>query len=282
MIRHRTPLGWDRLEDRTCRSATATAIPTALLPYADSIPVADFRITPSGLVPGRGVTTQQIAATAIAKSDPLSVELTNEYRAEAASTSWNAVFLGDSIGYSFSHGAGAASWGARLAPLGVANFSLIGSTTNNVLYQVKYGGVLARAPRVAIIEAGIDNLGDGETVPDVIKGVQTDIQAIRRVSPRTKVLVLGLFPSNTPDTWLRADELEADAQLARLANGKTVRYANPGFAYVAPDGSIAADTSDSVHPNAAGYAVVADVIVPVLEPMLGVNADAVAALRARG
>jgi lysophospholipase L1-like esterase len=303
--RHRM-LGCECLEDRTCQSGivhpaqihhaasaaqqvrgqaamqllelqasyAALASPS---PFAQSIPVSELIFTHSGPTLSPVVSPQVLANTPIAKTDPLTLSSLAQYSQQAAAKQQNVVFLGDSIGYQFANGDGAAVWNQQLAPLGAVNYSVIGSTTYNMLYQLESGNELANSPKVAVLQVGTDDLGYQMSVSETVQGIEADIHMISQLSPRTKILLLGVFPSNGATSWIRTDEQQVNAQLAGLANGSTIRFANPGFAYVAPDGSISADTSDTVHPTAAGYGVVANVIVPVLDQMLGIHTAAAAA-----
>jgi lysophospholipase L1-like esterase len=180
----------------------------------------------------------------------------------------NVVFLGDSITQWFQSKAGARVWKRSIAPLGADDDGVFGDSTNNVLWRVE-NGELAGQPRVAVLLIGTNNLHGGATVAETVAGIDDDIAAIHQVSPGTQILLNGLFPRGRVTDPLRTDVEEVNAILSAQAPSLGVVYTDPGASMIQSNGSIAPDFhSDLIHPNAHGYEIWAEAIVPTIEAML--------------
>lgn len=239
MRRARTP-EWDRLEDRTCQSAGASA--AALV---STVPVA----TPSPW-------------------DVYQAKLDAQY---ATLVKPDVAFFGDSISYNFGYVYGQAAWARKIAPLGVvADYGVSGDLTQNLLWRLKNTRELANPPKVAVVEIGLNNVEFGlETPGVVVAGIKKVVQTIRAAAPHTKILLIGLFPTNEPTSWFRTEETVINAYLPNLADGRNVVYLDPGEDLVAPDGTVTANTvTGLIHPNAQGYEIVANAIAPTLQAMV--------------
>lgn len=211
----------------------------------------------------------QDPAVPIERTDAHEQEIHSAAVATAESGRAPVVFLGDSITEWWGTILGARSWESRLAPLGAADFGVSGDLTQNLLWRVNHGE-LAGAPRVAVVLIGTNNLHVGGTVDDTARGIEAIVDAIHAESPTTKVLLLGILPRGaTADDPLRAEAAAVNERISRLDNGTTVRYLDPGAAFVGPDGTLPTSLfPDSLHPNADGYALLTDMIVGPLERML--------------
>ena len=245
-------LAWDRLEDRTCRNAGVFGSGTSDM--ASVIPT----FTPLAFAAWQ----------------------TNLEAQQATTTKANVAFYGDSITYNFAYSYGSDVWDREIAPLGAANYGVQGDMTQNLLWRLEYGNALANPPKVAVVGIGVNNVVFGLRTPaEVVAGIKKVVQTIRAASPSTQVLVLGVYPTGTPTNPFRTEEATINRLLAAYAPIWNVRFLDPGAAYIAPDGSIDADTVGEIHPNAQGYQVIANAIVPTIQAMLA-NADAGASTNA--
>ncbi|MEY4940095.1 MAG: hypothetical protein RIQ93_1830, partial [Verrucomicrobiota bacterium] len=109
------------------------------------------------------------------------------------------------------------------------------------------------------------------------------ISMIRAKIPGAKVLVLAIFPRGarkdptgriTPEAIADATKRTAvingvNAELAKLDDGRNVRFLDINAQFVGQDGKIPfAIMPDQLHPNAAGYQLWADAMKPLLTEML--------------
>jgi lysophospholipase L1-like esterase len=181
----------------------------------------------------------------------------------------NVVFLGDSMIQYFQTASGAPIWNWRIAPLGVANFGVTGDTTNNLLWRVE-NGALGGQPKVAVVEVGTDNLNPniGESVAQTVEGIAAVVAEIHLLSPKTEILLNGLFPRGTPTDPLRTEIAQINSVLGSLAPVLQVHYMNPGPQLLSRQGTLLSTTVDLIHPNLRGYELWASTLVGPIKQLL--------------
>jgi len=113
------------------------------------------------------------------------------------------------------------------------------------------------------------------------------VQEIRRRSPRTKILLLGLLPRGARGSLVRDKVRAVNAIIARLGDGEDVHYLDLGSRLLAADGTLPSDVSpDAVHLSATGYQIWADAMLRTLRVLLAqdvpASADRAAGLISRG
>ena len=176
------------------------------------------------------------------------------------------LFLGDSITEGWGNNA---VWQKNYA--GAANFGIGGDTTQNVQWRLQNGEIEGLSPKAAVVMIGTNNFGlHGDKPDDVVKGIVAIIQTLRKKLPKTKILLLGIFPRDEkPGTDFRKRILAVNAQLARLEDRKFVRHLDFGAKFLAPDGSIPKDIMpDSLHLSEKGYEIWAEAMGPLLKELL--------------
>jgi lysophospholipase L1-like esterase len=96
------------------------------------------------------------------------------------------------------------------------------------------------------------------------------VQSIRTKCPNTKVLLLGIFPRNRELEEARADAIrQINPTIAKLDDGKMVRYLDLTSKFVGPDGRASKELMpDYLHPNSKGYDTWAKEMHPLLDEML--------------
>lgn len=193
---------------------------------------------------------------------------------QAQARSAQVVFLGDSItdfwGDSQRPGTGSTVWYDRIAPLGAANFGVSADTTQSLLWRVTHGELDGR-PRVIVLEIGTNNVGTGYTPQETAAGIAAVVSAIRTESPRSQVVLMGLFPRGQGDADpLTQKILEVNSLIAGLDDGIHVHFLDMSSAFLNPDGSLNRSLlPDTIHPSAQGYALWADAVLGPLDALLG-------------
>jgi lysophospholipase L1-like esterase len=290
-------LEWDRLEDRICQSSGSSmtvAGPVLSAVTNGSLSRQQLRLdemfqeqvaavhNAQKLAQGIPIPPSNASVIPVPQLDqPNAVRLMLQYQQQAATLNPSVVFLGDSVTWAFANQAGQPAWNSTIAPLNALAFGVPADTTQNLLWRVQNGD-LASHPKVAVVEIGLNNFALNETVNQTVAGVRAVVETIRAISPSTKILVLGIFPTALPTNWFRGLEYAANLQLAQMANGNMIRYLNPGWKMVGPGGFLGANLStDMVHTSAQGYAVVAATLLPTLQQMLGIPTHATTAARHR-
>lgn len=176
----------------------------------------------------------------------------------AAGTRPLAVFIGDSV---------TQYWGrhdpAFFGP-GIVNRGVAGQTSPQVLVRFT-ADALALKPRIIHVLVGLNDItgARGPSRPDDYRNNLTAMVELARAS---KVrLILGAVPPARSEGWANGTSptariRETNQWLRALAEREGLVFADYWSAMAAPDGTMRKELADDgVHPNAAGYAVMANV-----------------------
>ncbi|MCX5684380.1 MAG: GDSL-type esterase/lipase family protein [Planctomycetota bacterium] len=180
------------------------------------------------------------------------------------------LFIGDSI----TQGWGGAKevWSKFYDKYQAANFGIGGDRTQHVLWRIENGELDGISPKVVVLMIGTNNTG-GDSGEAIAKADCKIVEAIRAKLPKTKVLVLGIFPRGDKKTGeLNAGAMvkikAVNAVLAKLDDGKTVRYLDLANKFIV-DGKVPMDVMpDQLHLSAKGYQIWAETMQPLLEEMM--------------
>ncbi len=176
------------------------------------------------------------------------------------------MFLGDSI---TTRWAAEPLFNKEFSKYKAQNFGIGGDRTENVLWRLQHGALSNIRPKVIVLLIGTNNL-TANTAAEIAAGVEAIIKEIKTRSPKTKILLLGVFPRDEkPGTALRIKVKELNHLLAGLADGSSIRFLDFGDKFLEPDGSMTRETMmDFVHPGPRGYQIWADNIREPLAEMM--------------
>jgi lysophospholipase L1-like esterase len=166
-----------------------------------------------------------------------------------------------------------AHWQATFFGWNAANFGWGGDGTQNILWRLEHGELDGLNPRVVVVLAGTNNVGTlagGEAkIENVTRGVRRVVETCRRMVPTATVILTAIFPRN--DEMAVMPEIRAiNANLARIADGRTVRYLDVNARLADANGRLFEGMmGDGVHPTVKGYQVWADALKPLLMELLG-------------
>jgi lysophospholipase L1-like esterase len=203
---------------------------------------------------------------------------------EIATTKPELIFLGDSITQDWED-TGPPEW-RNFAPVWqhfygdrhAVNLGFKGDTTASLIWRIRNGEVAGIAPKAAVILIGANNLGRVHwSAEDTVAGIDTIIGDLHHRLPTTKLLLLGVLPSERSD-WITqttgqinrmlADRYKDDPSVAFLdltelfmRGGKLNRALFLDPRLTPPD--------PPLHPSAEGQAIMAKAMEPVLANMLG-------------
>jgi len=186
------------------------------------------------------------------------------------------LFLGDSITAGWLWGKGGINvWNKYYVPLHAADFGIGYDRTQNVLWRIEHGELKRIKPKVVVLLIGTNNAGNEDngkprnTTPEIVEGVTTLVKELRVRLPKSKVLLLGLFPRGETGDPVREQIKEVNSQLARLDDGKTVRFLDIGSRFLEADGTLSRQIMpDLLHPNERGYQIWADAMADTLAGMM--------------
>ncbi|MDI5970879.1 FG-GAP-like repeat-containing protein [Streptomyces sp. SL13] len=121
------------------------------------------------------------------------------------------------------------------------------------------GWMSAARPDVVILHIGINDLSRGVDVANAPARLADLVNRIYTDRPGTSVIMLGLIPT-TPNLGSQVATYNAAAQQLQ----GTEQGAGQKFLYVDPPALTSAEFSDTLHPDDAGYARMAQAIYPAL------------------
>jgi lysophospholipase L1-like esterase len=180
------------------------------------------------------------------------------------------LFLGDSITQGWTRASEV--WQEHFGKYQPANFGIGGDRTQHVLWRIENGELEGIHPKVVVLMIGTNNIG--YPAEEITKGDKKIVEEIRRRLPDTRILLLGIFPrgadpKNPTVAGARAKLKAVNSELAKLDDGKKIRYLDIGDKFLDAEGNLPADIMpDALHPNVKGYQIWAEAIQPMLDEMM--------------
>jgi lysophospholipase L1-like esterase len=179
------------------------------------------------------------------------------------------IFVGDSITQGW-EGAGKEVWKEFYGKRHAANLGIGGDQTQHVLWRLDHGNIAGISPKLAVVMIGTNNAA-GFPPREIAAGVRAIVKKLRKDLPRTKVLLLAIFPRGpNPADHLRQVVNKTNALICKLDDGRMVRYLDIGREFLEKDGTLSRGIMpDLLHPNAKGYRIWAKAIEPEVAAVLG-------------
>ena len=170
-----------------------------------------------------------------------------------------------------------ANWKQNFYGWNAADFGWGADRIQNILWRIQNGELDGVNPKVIVILAGTNNVGnrpggDGK-VADILNGFDAMIATCREKAPAAKILLTAIFPRNDNPAVLPEIGRINDG-LAKLADGKSIYFVNVNDKLADANGRLLGEmTVDGLHPTAKGYQVWADGLQPILTELLGPRAE---------
>ena len=194
-------------------------------------------------------------------------DLLNQVKQKAGNV--DLLMVGDSITDGW-RGGGKQVFQKHYGSMDPLNIGIGGDRTQHVLWRLEHGEVEGISPKAAVLMIGTNNLGSN-TDDEIAAGVTKIVHTLHEKLPKTKVLLLGIFPrSFKADDPARARIKTINQQIAKLDDGgKTVKYLDIGPKFLEADGTLPKSIMpDALHPNEKGYEIWAEAMGPTLEEMM--------------
>ncbi|MGA3401459.1 MAG: GDSL-type esterase/lipase family protein [Acetobacteraceae bacterium] len=158
------------------------------------------------------------------------------------------------------------------------NLGFVGDTTASLLWRIDHGEASDIAPKVAVILIGANNLGRVHwSTDDTMLGIDAIVSELRHRLPTTKLLLLGILPSQRSD-WVTETALAVNRRLAQeYPHGGAVTFLDVGHVFMRGD-KLDRDLffdprhtppDPPLHPTAQGQALLAAAMEPTLAALLG-------------
>jgi len=179
------------------------------------------------------------------------------------------LFIGDSITHGWENG-GKEIWNQYYAPRHAVNMGFGGDRTQHVLWRLD-DSQFPISPKLAILMIGTNNSnGSDNTAKEIADGIIAICQRLRTRLPRTKILLLAIFPRNPGPGSQREKNAEASRLASRIADGKMIHYLDINEKFLTDNEVLTkAIMPDYLHPNATGYRIWAKAIEPKVAELMG-------------
>ncbi len=170
-----------------------------------------------------------------------------------------------------------ANWKQNFFGWNAADFGWGADTIQNILWRLNHGELDGVNPKVIVVLAGTNNVGrnvpvDGgdAKVADITRGIQAILRVMGEKAADATIILTGIFPRNDNMAVMPIIKRIND-NLARLADGKKIRYLNINDKLADQDGKLfdGMMNRDRLHPALNGYQVWADALKPILTELLG-------------
>ena len=170
-----------------------------------------------------------------------------------------------------------ANWKQNFYGWNAADFGWGGDTAQNILWRLENGELDGVNPKIIVLLAGTNNVGnrvpaEGEAAEaaEISAALEAVVGELRAKAPQAVIVVTAIFPRNdNPAVMGTIDRINEN--LARLADGRKVRYLNINDRLAGPDGTLRAGMMDGdrLHPALAAYQIWADALKPIFTEVLG-------------
>ncbi len=172
------------------------------------------------------------------------------------------------------------NWKKNFFGWNAADFGWGGDSTQNILWRLNHGELDNVNPKVIVLMAGTNNVGnhygmgdDDPRIADVTKGIAAILDVCRAKAPQATIILMGITPRN--DSIGKPTDImpvinRINENIAKFADGKTIRYVNINDKLADSDGKLLDGmTVDRLHLSLKGYQVWADALKPILTELLG-------------
>lgn len=221
-----------------------------------------------------------LAATPISRLDLPRWRARHEAKlAQLRRTPPELIFLGDSITQNWESPDFAPAWNRLYGRRRAINLGFSGDATSHLLWRIMNGETSGIAPRAAVILIGANNMGRLHWPADEnILGIETVVAETRRRLPDTKILLLGVLPSDRGPWVAETTRTMNHALAARFGAGAVpnVTWLDLGHLFMrngAVDPSQFYDPAltppePALHPTAAAQERMAEAMEPTLAALL--------------
>jgi lysophospholipase L1-like esterase len=170
------------------------------------------------------------------------------------------------------------NWKANFFGWNAADFGWGADRVENILWRLENGELDDVHPKVIVLLAGTNNVGNkvppegiDSAAANVTRGIEAVLRVMRAKAPGAVIILMGIFPRNDNMAVMPVID-QINANMARIADGKKVRFLNINDKLADRDGKVREgmlNDRDKLHPVLNGYQVWADALKPILTELLG-------------
>lgn len=158
-------------------------------------------------------------------------------------------------------------WDEYYGSLNALNLGFNGDRTEHVLWRLAHGAVEGIEPKCLVLLIGTNNTGHRQDAPqETALGIQAILAILRVKLPKTKILLLAIFPrSAKPTQKMRVLNDEVNRLMQAYADTEEVVYLDINECFLDDNGRVSPEVmGDYLHINAAQYRVWAEAIAPYI------------------
>jgi lysophospholipase L1-like esterase len=169
------------------------------------------------------------------------------------------------------------AWEQFYEPRQALNLGYSGDTTGHVLWRLANGEVDGLHPKVAMVSIGTNNTARGQTAEQTEAGIDAVVASLEQRLPGTRILLLGILPSDISDAKTAADRAVNRYLARRYGEDSRVTYLDVGSIFY-KDGALNAriyydprlpQRGRPLHPDTNGQRMMAEAIEPTLARLMG-------------
>lgn len=167
-----------------------------------------------------------------------------------------------------------ANWNENFHGWNAADFGWGADRIENILWRLENGELDGVNPKIIVLLAGTNNIsgppGDAARVADITGGLKAVVDLCRKKAPAAVIIITGIFPRNDNPSANPTIKL-VNENLAKLADGKAIRYLNINDKLADADGKLFEGmmNADRLHPDLKAYQVWAAALKPIFTEILG-------------
>lgn len=172
------------------------------------------------------------------------------------------------------YAANLANWRSNFFGWNAADFGWGADQIQNIFWRLENGELDGVNPKIIVLLAGINNVGnhppDTEKVADIVRGIQALLKVCQHKAPNAVIILTAIFPRN--DNLAVIPGIKSiNAQLAMLADGKKIRFLNVNERLADAQGRLFPGmmNPDLIHPTVKAYQIWADGLKPIFTELLG-------------
>jgi len=189
----------------------------------------------------------------------------NEINERVAQGNVDLIMIGDSI----THHWDKELWAKYYEPRNAVNMGFGGDRTQHVLWRLGNGHLDGIDPKLAVVMIGTNNSG-ANTAEEIADGIIAICGKVRTKLPKTKILLLAIFPRGEKPYARREKNATASEIASKIADGKMIHYMNINDKFLAADGTLSREImKDLVHPSKNGYGIWAEAVEPKIAELMG-------------
>jgi lysophospholipase L1-like esterase len=174
-----------------------------------------------------------------------------------------------------------ANWNENFHGWNAADFAWGADKTQNILWRLEHGELDGANPKIIVLLAGTNNVGnltpiddDRRRVEDISSGIEAIVDTFRKKAPNATIVLTGITPRN--DNIAVMPTIDAiNANIAKLADGKSIRYININDKLADKNGKLYEGMTDpdKLHLSLKAYQIWADALKPIFTEVLGPPAE---------